>query len=344
MPVWKWVICGPAPSTTERRELATAYGRRITFRLDGSTDAQFSMNGQSQEVTEVLELQTDVIIYRTNTITGNLDKLYRGRIITETDQVNPDNHTCQFSSIAYRGMLNKRFVNTPVTFTATDVGTLTYSLISTSQALTGGNWGITNGLGSSAGATVTKDYGVGHNIHEAISALGHATAGGFEWDIDANLAFNRYYPTRGSATGAILDYGGTVSNIRKNLSSGDFANADILTGSDKTTPIVVASATVGSDPQGRWEQYISDIYLQTQAELTLRGDWTIALTSKLRPVFTVTLANDRWDPTTMWLGDTITLVAKINRLSVNALYRILEINCSIDENGVETIQLGLTVA
>lgn len=339
MAIWKYVLSGPPPSGTELQELRAAYGRRLTLRIDGVSDAQYTVHGRDPEAAIVTQLATDLIIYRDST------KVFRGRVITETDDLSGDDHYCQFSAINYRGMLGKRFVGVAgKDFTTIDVGAIAFTLISDSQALTGGNWGITDGAGASAGVVHTIHYDPGSNIQEMLNNLGHRATGGFEWDIDPVMAFNRYYPTRGSATGAILDFGGVVAKVHRALQSTDFANAVILTGDQVTTPTRSVSGSVGTDPQGLWETFAGYPDIKEQATLATRATWALSVTNTIRPTWTVTLDVGKWDPGTMGLGDTVKLVVITGRLSVSALHRIIEINISIGNDGDEAVTLGLVLA
>lgn len=344
-PHWKFVLSDPPPTGVEQRELATAYGRRLTLRLDGVHDAQFSLDGKSDEATEINELATDLVIYRTNSA-GVTKKMHRGRIKTETDEIFPDNHSCQFSTNDYRGMMEVRFVGIAgKDFSVTDVGTIAFTLISDSQALAGGNWGITNGIGAVASITHTVHYDPGYNVSQALENLSHRATGGFEWEIDPNLALNRWYPERGSATGAVLDFGGVIANVRKQLSSAGFGNVAITTGDGNTTTAVsVASPTVGTDPQGRWEQYQSFSDVSVQSTLVSKANWLLGITKTLRPQYAVELIPGRWDTDTMWLGDTVFFVCRDGRTNIAAFHRIVEINISIDTDGIETVKLGLVLA
>lgn len=344
-PHWTAVLSGAPPSGVESKQLTTAYGRHVTYRLDGISDAQFFMDGHSSEAALITELSTDLILYR-RTQAGAIEKMYRGRIITETDDVTPDNHTCQFSTNDYRGMLQNRVVGIAGrAFAAVDAGLIAYTLISESQALLGGNWTVTNGAGASAGVPHTIAYDPGSDIMEMITNLAHRVTGAFEWEIDANLALNRYYPTRGSATGAVLDFGGIITHMRKTLTSTGYGNAALLTGDGTTTiPVIKTSGTIGTDVQGRWERFVSFSDIKEQATLDQRALWTLGVIGTLRPQWVVTLAPGRWDKATMWLGDTVKFVGRSGRLQVNALHRIIEVGISIDEDGLETVQLGLLLA
>lgn len=343
-PVWTWVLADPAPSVFERIDLKTGYGRRITFRIDGVSDAQFSMNGASAEAKYVTEMSTDVIGYR-RTQGGLVERLYRGRIITETDEVAPDEHFTQFSTNDYRGMLQNRMVNAlGYTIDDTPVNIIT-TLLARTQAAPGGNWGISPGIYVATPGSVHVDYTAGADLLEAFTNLGHLQSTAFEWEIDSNLKFNMWMPTRGTVTGVTLDFGGIVTGFRKTLTSTSFGNSIVVSGDGRsTTPVTLESSTIATDPQGRWERFLSDSNIADQATLVQRANWMLDLTNTVRPQYVVTLASGRWDRSTMWLGDTVRFVARKGRLVINEMQRIVEINVSINEDGLEDVQLGLLPA
>jgi hypothetical protein len=318
-PNWTFVLTNPAPSSTRIQELKAAHGRRITFRLDGISDAQFSLPGLHEEASLLQPLASDIMCYRED-IVGTRRLLYRGRIITETDDMTDNGHFAQFSCNDYRGMLGNRVVppgglaytNSP----PVDVGFIAFDLITATQSQTGGNWGITSGLGGTSGVTHVISYDAGSNILEMITNLGHRQTGAFEWEIDANLAMNRWFPTRGSATGAVLDYGGVVVTAHRLLQASDFANVVVVTGDGSTTtPVQLTSSTVATDPMGRWER-TSSYDIKEQATLSERALWALALLDQIRPSWTVELASGAWDIDTMWLGDTVSLQVQSGRLNV----------------------------
>lgn len=342
-PVWTWVLADPAPSVSERLDLKTAYGRRVTFRIDGISDAQFSMHGSSPEAAEITEMSTDVVAYRTNQ-QNVVEKLHRGRIITETDDVNQDNHWCQFSTNDYRGMLQNRLIGIAGYDSGVDVPiNIINALINTTQSLPGGNWGITSGTVASPGLIrIQSVLSTGANLLEAITNLGHLDSTAFEWEIDANLKLNVWFPQRGTATGITLDWGGIVTAIRRTSQVSSFGNVAIVGGDGRsTTPVVQTSFTVATDPQGRWERFVSYTDIADPAVLLQRAIWMLKLTNTLRPQYVVTLAPGRWDRSKMWLGDIVTLMVHKGRLDIDELQRIIEINVAISDNGTEDVQLGL---
>ena len=337
--MWTWVLGGSPPSGVERRELSQAYGRSLTMRVDAPFTAQFSLDGRSSEAAEIDALETDLHVYRDGI------KLFRGRIGPESDDVNETSHSCQFTATDYRGMLAYRIVDTAgAVFAAVDQGTIAWDLINASQALSGGNWGVTNGVGATSGTVRDRTYDPGKPLLDAISELFRVDNGG-EWEISPSLALNRWYPIRGTVTNVVLDYGGKVAKVRRLLSPGDFANFDLVSGSSRLTPVSAVTAGIGTDPRGRWETSAGYPSVLEQATLTTKAAWLLDQTSTLRPEIGVVLTPGRWAGLSdVALGDTVALSVRSGRLADTGAYRVVEINCVPGEDGTETITMGLVAA
>lgn len=339
MTVWTWVVGGTPPSGVERRELSQAYGRSLTMRVDAPFTAQFSLDGRSSQAAEIVALATDLHVYR------NGVKYFRGRITTESDTVSESEHACQFTATCYRGMLDYREIGTAgASFAAVDQGTIAFNLIAASQALAGGNWGITDGVGATSGTVRDRTYDPGKPLGEAIAELFRVDNGG-EWEISPTLALNRWYPKRGSVTSVVLDYGGKVARADRLLSPRDFANFVVVSGSQGLTPTSAVTAGIATDPRGRWEISLGLPSVLEQATLTTKATWLLAQSSTLRPEIVVTLTPGRWAGLTdIALGDTVALGLRSGRLSDTGAFRVVEINCAPDEDGGEQITMGLVAA
>lgn len=339
MAEWVWVLGGTPPSGAESRPLTVARGRVVTWRVDAPATAQFTIDGHHEEALELSNLATDLTIYRNGT------KLFRGRIIADTDSIDPDSHDVQCTAIDYRGLLQYRVVNEAGrTFTSTDQGAIAWTLISESQALSGGNWGITNGLGATSGTARDRTYDPGKPLLDAISELGRVD-GGFEWEIDANLALNRYYPKRGTVQPHVLDYGGVVASVTRTRKPGDYANSVIATGDQALAPARATSASIATDPVGRWEVSRGYQSIKEQSTLSGRATWLLAEAGTMRPELVVRLVANRWEgPTVLWIGDTATLAVNSGRLTINSAHRTVELSAALDEDNVESVTLGMIAA
>jgi hypothetical protein len=339
MAAWTWVVGGTPPSGLEQRELTKARGRTVTWRVDGPATAQFTIDGRSEEAAEVVELETDLTIYRDGV------KVFRGRIGPSQDDIGHSTHVAQFAATDYRGMLAYRIVGIAgKVFVATSQATIPWTLIGDSQALSGGNWGITNGVGSASAVTRDRTIDPGKPVAEVINEIAHLD-NGFEWEIDAELALNRWYPQRGSATNVVLDYGGVVARVARQLDPKDFANSVLVTGAQGLTPVATDTGTIGADPRGRWESSAGYPTIIEQATLNARSPWLLDETSTLRPTHTVTLRPDRWSGMShIGLGDTVVLAVNSGRLVINDAHRVVEISVQPGDAGTETVTFGLVAA
>lgn len=334
---WTWVLAGTPPFGVGRRELTKAYGRALIPRVDGAWSATFTLDGRSDEALEIQSLATDLIIYREG------GKLFRGRISAENDNGDGTNHVTQFTAIDYRGVLtDSRFVGKDGrVFGGVDQGAIAWLLISENQALPGGNLGIIDGAGSVSGTLRDRTYDPGKPIGEAIDEL-YRVSGGGDWEIDANLALNRYYPRRGTSTGFTLDYKGTVAKFSRLLSSKDFGNSVMATGSQGLTPAVATDPGVSSDPRGLWQRSVGFPSVLEQTTLGTKAFWLLDQTSVLRPEIVVTLTPGRWHgPDELWIGDTAQLALRSGRLADTGDYRVVEMRLMPGDHGTETIQMGL---
>ncbi len=339
MTVWTWVLGETPPSGVRLRELTKAHGRSATWRLDANATAQFSIKGTSDEAAVIVPLATDLTCYRDGV------KMFRGRIGPESDDISPTNHACQFTATDYRGMLGYRITGAAgAAYTSTAAGAIALGLVTTSQALAGGNWGVTAGVGTATGTSRDKTIDPGKPVVESINELGRLDAG-FEWEVDAELALNLWHPRRGSVNGVVLDYGGVLNRVQRLLDPKDFANAALATGGQGLAPVMSATAGIGTDPRGRWETSGSFPTITDQNTLNARAPWLRDQASTLRPTYTVQFRPGRWKGKThVWLGDTVTLVVKKGRLNIAGSFRVIEVSVQPGDNGTEVVNMGLLAA
>lgn len=334
---WTWVLGDSAPGDIELRELTGAYGRTLTARLNGPWSAQFTIDGRSPEAKLVEALETDLHVYREGI------KLFRGRITTESDTVDETKHTVTFSAIDYRGLLAVRRIGVGGrSFVSTDQADIAWQLIAESQALTNGDWGVTNGLGSSSGTLRDRTYDPLKPLLEAITELGNVE-GGFEWEIDANLAFNRWYPERGNLVPDVrLDYGGRVAGFSRTLQPGTFGNYALASGAESTSPVFALGATMATDGKGLWQVAESYPSITEQSTLQSKVNWLRDQASVLRPETVIRLKPGRWSGMTdIGLGDHMLMGLQSGRLSGGTIQRAVEITCVPGDSGGETVTIGL---
>lgn len=331
---WLFQLGEPAPSLIRTRMLTKAKGRRCTWRVDGISDAQVSFEGFGTEPALIKELETDLYVLWSG------QKLYRGRFGTGYDEHNGDAYTVNFSAMDYRGRLRWAVVQPPGTsFANVSQATIPMDLIDDWQTLPGAAMGITRGVGAASSISRSITYKPGVDLNSAITELGQTEAG-FEWNIDADLKFNQWYPQRGGNTGSVIDFSVSVVEWRRTFSPDSFASSVVTTGSSLTTPITKDGLV--NTPKGRWDVYQSFGEVDDQGLLEARSRRLLREMQSERPDLTAKLRQGFWrGPQHFWLGDTVRCVIKRGRLNINALYRVGEFNLSLGENGEENILLGL---
>lgn len=307
----------------------------IEFKLNDSVVLrELSIDGRAgEQVNIITELASDIIIYREN------QKLYRGRITYSQDDLGPDRHTTSISSVDYRGLLDRRILYDNQNYVSTDQSLIAWNLVNNTQGKTGGNLGITRGTGQSTGVDRDREYTPGQSIGEQIKQLSEVI-NGFEYEVDPELAFNVFYPQRGSTKDVVLEYGRDVVILNRNVSSQDFANAIRMNGEDGTITATRTAANIATTPEGRWDKQIGFEDVSVQTTLNQKADQELINSGELRPSYTLELHDGVWqDKDHFWIGDTVLLVVKSGRLNVVEQVRILELKLTVNSDGSERVDL-----
>ena len=123
-----------------------------------------------------------------------------------------------------------------------------------------------------------------------------------------------------------------------------YANAVYFTGAlPATTPV---AATVGSFPAGvgRWDTQKADPNLVLQSTVDQQAAGVLADESQLVPAITATLRAGTWNPYNVWLGDTVRVIVRTGRLDVDVSRRVIQIDVTLDDDGVEVVALAIGAA
>jgi hypothetical protein len=314
-------------------ELTAAKAKKVIWPLDAAATASFTIDGLHPQALLPQELSTDLIVYDDAGVLR-----FRGRLGSSGDQVDTTGHLSTFSAVDYRGFMGRRILwpGNTATFTTVDQSLILWTLIHDSQMLTGGNLGITRGIGATTGITRTFTFTVGSTIDSLAQQIA-AVTDGFEYEIDAHLAFNVFYPHRGIARTVVLDYGGTVLKVARALDTSKFANALRYSGASTLTPVTAESSSFG--PAGRWETQIGDTSILDQPHLVLKADYELANDEVPDPSYALTLRSGWWNPDKVWLGDTANVVVKSGRLNVVTTQRIAQVEVDLGDDAGERVIL-----
>lgn len=357
-PYWSFAI-GP-PGAIEH-ELRGAYSRKVTFNLNDASEASVTLDGTYPAASRIVELATDMYVYRAAFRGGPKELLYRGRIGKSSDTLDENGHTVSVPSMDYRGVLKRRLLlsTSKQVWTQVDQMVIAWELLQQAQNKVGGNYGITNGVGQTSGVLRDRSFNLGDPIGEKIQEVSEVI-NGFEWDVTATdvygvqgLQLDRWYPQRGSYRGEVLMYmnhGGNLASVSRNVDSTNFANSVRLSGKQPegggAEPAIQERPGTGAGfnpvpPEGRWDKMFQEDITTTKA-LEERADWRLADSSLIRPSYTVKLKPGFWRGRGhIWLGDTVDLIIQSGRLDVSTQARVLEITVDINEEDTEEVSMTL---
>jgi len=245
----------------------------------------------------------------------------------------------------YLSLFKQRFTGAERVFTSTDAGTIAYTLINESQALTNGDYGITSGT---IQTSVNRDrtYAGYKCIADAIIELSQVV-NGFDFEFTYDKKFNVYYPSMGidRTASTIFEYPKNIKTINFEYDGSLMVNSDILLGNGIVS--VRSDTTYQSlfKLRQRREEF-SDVIISTTLEN--KGDETLRIYKNLNPIITSIdiLGNIEPYVGSYWLGDQVKI--KVNDIVTfspvnNQTYKIDTINIGLDQNSMETINLGLSL-
>lgn len=260
---WQF-IAGPATGGLELA-LTDATSRKYTAKLTDSDEIAFSLDGRHPQAAAIDELATDVHVLWTPE-NGTPRLLSRGRIGPTGDSLDEDNHRLDVAALDYRAILSRRILysTSTLTYTGQDQALIAWNLLQATQTRTGGDLGISRGIGQVTGIVRDRTYEAGDKIGEQLQALSEVIDG-FDWDInpagESAQTLDIYYPQRGTDRGVVLEYGGLVDKVQRQIDPGDYGNALRMTGADGLTaveleaPDLSATLTPGDvlDPNSGFE-------------------------------------------------------------------------------------------
>jgi len=339
-PLWQagvphWHLAFSTPAGVFTGEPVEWHQLQVNLRLADTNDVSVTIPGLTVEAGLVTELATDLWVWLDDVL------LFRGRITSAEDSIDRDgDYQVAIRATDYRGVLARRFLVSGFTLTYTNVAQaeIAWGLIADAQARSGGNLGITRGT-VPAGQPRTETFAYDQNVTEAIDSIAKVSAG-FDWEIDANLRFNAYSPTRGHDTVIPLDYGGTVAEFSRRSGSGSFANAVRVTGGTGTVAASRTEAGIASDPRGRWDASASESDRVVQSSVNLRADKLLADLMMQPDTYDLVLAAGAWSGLGLWLGDCGQMIVHHGRLQLDQQVRITEVGFQANEDGGYTATIG----
>jgi len=334
-------------------ELTTRASDRMLIRRRNRADLlDLSLNlweAEKLAIKSNMDLLTDILAVNRSHI-----RLYRDNVLLSAGelkfaepQVADSQPTIRIQAIGWVEQFSQRLTGITQSYTATDAGQIAWDLINTSQNLTDGDFGITQGT---IQASVNRDrsYPPKKNIRDAIIELSEVI-NGFDFEITPEKVFNVYYPRIGQVREDIVfTYPGNIRKIRFPVDGFQMANEVTALGAGSGNDVLNQTAV---DTSSRAAYKLRQLSVNkpgvgTETELLESADEALRLGKSFIYMPSIVVDGDispRFG--TYNIGDTVqvSVTEYLKTLSkVNGQYRIEEMILTIDRDGHEIVQLKLS--
>jgi hypothetical protein len=332
------VAVGPASGSSPSQELTAFTGVSCRFHFTGGDTLSFQTTARSAEALYIDELASDVWLF------GPVEQRYR-IINVGQSWVESGESTVDVQAVNYKKLLGSRHVGPGgLTYTQMDQGDIVWNFIVHTQARTGGNWGVTKGV-STTGVLRDRTYLEGDNLGKIADELQNVIDG-LWWDIDINKVYSAAKPSSFATLLNPIQLGINARTMQRVSAADRFANVAYGTGSDTTTPVWAQTATLASDPRGRWEAAHGWTTVILQATLQQHTDGALLDTSAPLTAWTVVMEPDRWDIDSLMMpGDFVVLVRPpiIGEPGVaeRVVCQVMELGLDINSTGAVGLSLAL---
>ena len=193
---WKFKLKDPSTGLFIAT-LTNARKRYLIQRLNNEQEAGFILDADDTKNAFITRGVTELYIYYLDTL------FWAGQIVSRKPTANGDDEYFEYLVKDWVALLGKRHTGAESirTFTTIDAGTIAWTLISETQALTYGSFGITLGtVESSITRSPTYDKKCILDAIRELSNLGQdgSASYGFDFEITPAKVFNVYFPYKGS--------------------------------------------------------------------------------------------------------------------------------------------------
>lgn len=345
-PRWDWVVTELAGLQTR---LEYPRERKLSLVLDDAATASFSLDGRDPQAADIIELATDLTIYRDGVA------IFRGRIGNSDDTLDQDKHTVSYSAVDYRGLLDRRIMwidnqaGTGYSWNNVAQSQIAWDMVKP-DAQPGTQWGPGGNLGITRGPErpnpdTPRTYSVaaGTKISEAITTLGTVWEG-FSWWISPDLVFHTTW--RGTDRDLAIVFGTTAKGCKRQVDTSNYANSVRVSGSTDQQGVAAPAAIrlapdIATRPEGRLALQVGLQDLKTQALVEAQADAELDARGSLVPSYTFDLVPGVWDPNEFGVGDRLHYSVRSGRLNVDGYDRCKQLDITIDDSGNESVSITL---
>jgi len=331
--------------TGQKEIFPEVMNRQYSYQLNRAGKASFTLPITAERLQrfDIFLGVTRLLIYRENAL------IWAGVVWEVNEGVSDDGDVTIQCTEIFHILSEKRYTSN--TYTTTDAGQIAWGLINTTQGLTGGNLGITQGV---LQATQNRDRTyydelIGEKIIQLTEVIN-----GFDFLITPSIKINtlgvfNVYAKRGSTiTDFRLEYGeGLKNNIqswsRKRTLSDMFNSIVVegqglgdarLTSTESDTALITAV--------GRLEGRKQEKSITGQATLDQKADEYIRVHKTEQPIYDITLNNAYNDFGKYDVGDIVPIRIKYGYVDINTTMRIYGIDVRVSDAGEESIKLTIS--
>jgi len=331
--------------TGQKEILPEAMNREYSYQLNRAGKASFTVPITVERLQrfDIYLGVTRLLIYRENAL------IWAG-VVWEIQEVASDDGdvTIQCTEI-FHILSEKRYTSN--SYTNTDAGQIAWGLINTTQGLTGGDLGLTQGAIQSTQNRDRNyfDESIGEKIIQLTEVIN-----GFDFLISPSITNNtlgvfNVYAKRGSTiTDFRLEYGeGLKNNIqswRRKRTLSDMFNSIVVEGEGYGDIALKATTTDSSliNAVGLLEGRKQEKSVSQQATLNQKADEYIRVHKTEQPIYDITLNNAYDDFGRYDVGDIIPVRIKYGYVDINTTMRIYGIDVRVSDAGEEVIKLTIS--
>lgn len=342
-PKTNWQVVIGQNNIGPQYELTTVSQRALSYHLTDSASFTFTMNGYDPALKYIVELVTDVWVYRNGVL------MFRGRIASAGDQLDgeADTYTVNITAFDYREWLSRQLLQ-PSHKWSWKQQTQAQIIKDMFTYCVSGQSGIhpTFTIDTSRMPTTKVNFDVtpGTSIKETLG-----TMAGFGWQVFPNSsmgitlqAISPYFYNYND--NFVLSFGGTISTIARTYDTGGYANSVVYTGDMNLAPIQSDVSGIASLLQGRLGLCLSNPAIIDKTHLASAAASAATAQLAVAPSWSCGLKPGAWQSSTdAWIGDICRFIVKKGRLAVDASYRITDIDLGINDDSTKADDVTMTI-
>ena len=330
------------------------YPESIEFGLDLNEFEKYCRDSGIDPKQLLITNSTEVRVRRAGTYLAGGQLVYKNVSINAQDQkieVRVQGFLALFAK-RYTGTTPAGFVSevyTAAAGTAKSRTDLAWTLISASQALTNGSFGITRGLTGGSTTLYDKTYGGRTNIMNALQAMTTYEADPIDIEFTYNKVFNTYAQIGSDRPDIIFEYPGNIRALEVPDDGTDVTNEVIALGQGGADG--TQKPAFGVDVSSQTDYQLRQDIVQTNGTDDSNGGITDAAESardaKSRPlkIPALTINGDVAPFVTDYrIGDRVRV--KVNKhpliSDINGVYRVEKRTITIDDNDNEIVKLEVS--